>query len=370
MSEQVPESPWYRVHPEAPLYRRASKREAATWGRQLSTASRQRSLFFHPRVQEHYTRALTGSAEAKSWESWVRREYGPVESALSLGAGHGAVEERLIELGMFRSLTAVDLSERAVDLFRQRLRKRGFTTPVDALPQDLNAVRLPEKAYDLILANSILHHVINLEHLLEQCRRALKPGGRLIVHDYVGPNRLQWPDATLEEVNDFIERSRKRHPELKLYPVRRPNPNRIREYSPFESIRSGEIVDAIHQGFRARHEALTAHLVVPAIIYGAAMDRDRWDDPVLTTWIDRLFAREREAAARGEIPPARLLGVYGARSEPIPRPEPWSKSEVKARIGLKPVSLRKLALDMLEMLPFRRPVIEAWKRVRVRFGWY
>lgn len=40
----------------------------------------------------------------------------------------------------------------------------------------------------------MLHHITNLEHLLEQVRIALCPGGLFVVLEYVGPSRFQWSD--------------------------------------------------------------------------------------------------------------------------------------------------------------------------------
>lgn len=49
---------------------------------------------------------------------------------------------------------------------------------------DLNSVTLPENEYDAVVVWDSLHHVANLEGLLEQVRTALKPGGAFIGVDH------------------------------------------------------------------------------------------------------------------------------------------------------------------------------------------
>jgi SAM-dependent methyltransferase len=94
----------------------------------------------------------------------------PAAAALDLGCG----DARLSELIEADSLTIADVSE--VALSRARPRVRDAT--VVALEPD---ARLPlcDNAFDLVLCAETIEHVRDVQNLLSEVRRVLRPGGRL-----------------------------------------------------------------------------------------------------------------------------------------------------------------------------------------------
>ncbi len=52
---------------------------------------------------------------------------------------------------------------------------------------DLNAVVLPRRAYDRIVCWDGLHHIHAVHRLMEQIAVALRPGGKLVIFDHIGP---------------------------------------------------------------------------------------------------------------------------------------------------------------------------------------
>ena len=55
---------------------------------------------------------------------------------------------------------------------------------------DLNRLALARDTYDVVLAASVLHHILDLEYLIGAVYRALKPGGTLICLDHMEPSGL------------------------------------------------------------------------------------------------------------------------------------------------------------------------------------
>ena len=53
---------------------------------------------------------------------------------------------------------------------------------INTIQGDLNFVELPTNTYDFILCHGILHHLINLEHILYQINKSLKPNGLFLVY--------------------------------------------------------------------------------------------------------------------------------------------------------------------------------------------
>jgi ubiquinone/menaquinone biosynthesis C-methylase UbiE len=100
------------------------------------------------------------------------RELGPAERALDLGCGDGRLTSKL-QAG---ELTAADVS--AVALERARRRLPGATLveldPDAPLP-------FPDSSFDLVLCAETLEHVRDVQLLLSEARRVLRPGGTLAV---------------------------------------------------------------------------------------------------------------------------------------------------------------------------------------------
>ena len=89
-----------------------------------------------------------------------------------------------------------------------------------------------------------------LQVTLRKLHSALRPGGLLFSWEYVGPNRFAFPrreTAVAERLyRALAPELRGPWPELPL-----PNPMEVAEADPTESIRSEEILDAVHGVFDA-----------------------------------------------------------------------------------------------------------------------
>ena len=98
------------------------------------------------------------------------RELGRVERALDLGCGDGRLTAEMDA----DAVTAADVS--AVALERARARLSGASL-VELEPDA--ALPLPDSAFDLVLCAETIEHVRDVQLLLSEARRVLRPGGRL-----------------------------------------------------------------------------------------------------------------------------------------------------------------------------------------------
>ena len=99
---------------------------------------------------------------------------GRAEHALDLGCGDGRLTAELDAA----ALTAADVSSVALERTRRRLALRDARyvelEPDAALP-------LADSTFDLVLCAETLEHVRDVQLLLSEARRVLRPGGRLAV---------------------------------------------------------------------------------------------------------------------------------------------------------------------------------------------
>jgi SAM-dependent methyltransferase len=90
---------------------------------------------------------------------------------LEVGPGPGELSARIAtELGA--NVTAIDLSERMVELARGR--------GVDAQVGDVQALPFADGAFDTVVAAWMLYHVPDLDRALAEIARVLCPGGHLV----------------------------------------------------------------------------------------------------------------------------------------------------------------------------------------------
>jgi ubiquinone/menaquinone biosynthesis C-methylase UbiE len=112
---------------------------------------------------------------------------------LSLGCGAAGTEIFAARHGLFTSLLALDASPKALEEGRSEARVQNVQG-LELASADLNALVLPPSEFDVALTNMSLHHVKNLEETLDAVSGALKPGGILVVNEFVGPSQFQFTD--------------------------------------------------------------------------------------------------------------------------------------------------------------------------------
>jgi SAM-dependent methyltransferase len=113
------------------------------------------------------------------------------KKVLEIGCGIGTDTVRFVRAGA--RVTAVDLSERSVDLTRKRLEVYGLDADVQiANVEELHRI-LPVQQYDLIYSFGVLHHTPHPERAIEQISRYMGPESELRIMLY---NRWSWKAVT------------------------------------------------------------------------------------------------------------------------------------------------------------------------------
>ena len=110
---------------------------------------------------------------------------GRPDHVLDLGCGDGRLTAEL-DAG---ELTAADVSRVALDRARRRVPHAQIAElePDDPLPFD-------DGAFDLVLCAETIEHVRDVQLLLSEARRVLKPGGTLALTTPAGPPLMRPPE--------------------------------------------------------------------------------------------------------------------------------------------------------------------------------
>jgi SAM-dependent methyltransferase len=235
-----------RAMTDRSVYDAMAVRENEVWGKILPDRERSEAAIEDKkasialRVGRHFSSLTTVARERR-----LKFEHG-----LTLGCGAGRCERELVQNGLCASFHGIDISENAVATAREIAKEQNL--PLTYEIADLNFVNLPEKSFDLVVAQTCLHHVLFLEHVAEQVWHSLESDGYLWIHDFSGETQGQYDPKRLAIMNQILavlpEKFRKNKVTGRLITeVKRPEPGHLA--SPFESIRSSEIVPVLQRWF-------------------------------------------------------------------------------------------------------------------------
>jgi ubiquinone/menaquinone biosynthesis C-methylase UbiE len=111
---------------------------------------------------------------------------------LEIGVGMGSDHVQIAQ-NQPRSLTGIDLTERAIGFTKQRLEYYGFQSDLAVA----NAEELPfgDDSFDIIYSWGVLHHSENTPKAVNEVYRVLRPGGKakiMIYHKYSMVGYILW----------------------------------------------------------------------------------------------------------------------------------------------------------------------------------
>ena len=110
-----------------------------------------------------------------------------------LGAGSGYFTVRLARaVGTAGKVYAVDIQQGMLDLLQRAVTRQRLTNVIPVLAVE-NDPRLPAESLDLALMVDVYHELSSPQVTLAHLKRALKPGGRLVLLEY----RAEDPDVPI-----------------------------------------------------------------------------------------------------------------------------------------------------------------------------
>lgn len=229
--EQTPSDAFFT--PRDDDYLRQLREEEGFWDEHEQTLS---SRPPPPALQSYLNERMTGDPNREWFETIA--DYGEFQHGCVLGAGPGFVETHLLAKHPQLRLMIHDISRGALQRLHTRL-ERDFPGRSETQQVDLNFVELPADAYDLVVARSTMHHILNLEHLAYQTNRSLTVDGYFFMQDVVCESRFQFSEEKKRLFEAFVEATRNSYeprPEFRW-------PDRDNwAFSPFECARSDEIL--------------------------------------------------------------------------------------------------------------------------------
>ena len=208
--------------------------------------------------------------------------------AVSVGCGTGAKELKYLTEGVVGHFDLWDLAENRLETGRADAERSGVSERATFNCGDAFVDRTSR--YDLIHWDHSLHHMSDVRAALLWSREVATDGAVIMINDYVGANRLQYPDKEVDAANEFL-----RHHGL---PGRVPRSNvltrmKMWRRDPSEAPQSERIVEAARElGYALRPIGGMMLNILGPLVAGRLPDEDER--------IDALIQADQAARQRGQ----------------------------------------------------------------------
>lgn len=129
------------------------------------------------------------------------RDYFPDWSSghvVDLGCGPGDIAIRFLRAYPEARVTAVDASRPMLDLAAEAVAEAGLTNRITLQCERFQSLVLPEQA-DVLLSNSLLHHIPNPLQFWFRLKQLAKPGACILVMDLLRPDSPEAAQALVEQ---------------------------------------------------------------------------------------------------------------------------------------------------------------------------
>ena len=113
--------------------------------------------------------------------------------ALDVGTGPGRIPLKIARRNPKLRVVGVDRSEAMIQVARNAARERDSGGRLRFLLGDATRLSFPDAAFDLVLSNSLLHHLADPVCVFREMERVTRAGGWILVRDLRRPSRVSFP---------------------------------------------------------------------------------------------------------------------------------------------------------------------------------
>jgi 2-polyprenyl-3-methyl-5-hydroxy-6-metoxy-1,4-benzoquinol methylase len=268
----------------------------------------------NPSIARRFNSNAVGGREYESWVNFcVQHFLGnrlPVERVLTIGCGDGVLDRHLASINTAKLIEGIDIAPNRIEIAKQMAAQQGMQEVIKYTLCNAETTDFPSAPYDAIFFNSALHHMSELESLLQRCANSIKRRGYLFVNEYIGPNRFAFSEREKQVMQAAFqlipEKYRISHADHDRGKVRShlafPDPVEVSNVDPSEAIRSEEIVSILEQYFDIIEFNIAGGTLQQYLLSGIAGNFQE-SDPDSLQVLELIFQIEETLVASGDIAP-------------------------------------------------------------------
>lgn len=245
---------------------------------------------------------------------------------VSLGAGNCDVEislaRRLRESGVRNFLIeCVEVNDAMLERAERQTVEEGLSEHFQLTQADINKWQA-SRPFQICVANQVLHHILELEHVLDQVKEGIGRTGFLLTSDMIGRNgHRRWPEA-VKALQPFWEELPERY---RYHHVLERVEHRFINYDvgghSFEGIRAQDILPLLVERFHFDLFIAFANIIYIFIerAFGPNFDPgEQWD----RDFVDRVHERDEAGILSGELKPTQILAALCNHSTEVKLGDP------------------------------------------------
>lgn len=247
-----------------------------------------------PSIIEHINKRVSGEAQKGASEGLLSRAKElmenslPLKKGISVGCGDGTKEIRLIQSNFVESFDLYELSDKRIEDGNALIEKYGLQNKVKFHKADAFKEVTVSDHYDLVHWNNALHHMFDVPAAVEWSRKILKPGGLFFMDEFVGAQRFQWSDWSLNLASrirsvlpdQYLKNPR--NPEVLIaQKIARPLWDKMIEMDPSEAADSHRILESVVHFFPNAEITLTGGTVYHLALNDILNNIDETQDKLL-----------------------------------------------------------------------------------------
>lgn len=119
---------------------------------------------------------------------------------LDIGTGTADIPVRMAKAQANVRVLGVDLADEMLRVAAHKIVAAGVDDRVRLARLDAKGLRLSDGKFDLVVSNSVAHHIPNPLELFREIVRAVRPGGAILVRDLFRPSSMDEAWATVNRV--------------------------------------------------------------------------------------------------------------------------------------------------------------------------
>jgi ubiquinone/menaquinone biosynthesis C-methylase UbiE len=128
-------------------------------------------------------------------------------NVLDLGTGTALIPIELCQRVEGCRIVAIDMSVAMLDCARYNIEAASLIERITLRRLDAKAVEAEDELFDVVMSNSIIHHIAKPSAVLRDAVRITKPGGRVFFRDLLRPT----DDATVRQLVKLYAGSESEH---------------------------------------------------------------------------------------------------------------------------------------------------------------